>query len=265
MTGEGGSAGQGVIFRMNTDGSGFTLLHTFVAATGDGWSPLGSLTLVGNTLYGMTRQGGGGAGTIFEINTDGSNYNRLHTFTGQLGGDGTNPFGSLTLAGSTLFGTTPTGGATPSASFLALTWTEAVTPFCTRSPVDPMTSQPRRPDFRRFDVLRHDRTGGADNLGTVYSFTPIPEPSSFLLLTAAASVAAIARRCRRRKASRSPGVPGNEFSLPWNRIGGTFMLHFLTRLRRQSSPRPTPPIRRKRSKPVLRLEPLEDKVVPSIT
>ena len=111
MTAEGGSAGQGVVFRMNIDGSGFTILHSFVPSTGDGWDPLGSLTLVGSTLYGMTHFGGGGAGTIFEINTDGTNYNRLHTFTGQFGGDGANPVGNDLLAvGSQLFGMTTGGG-----------------------------------------------------------------------------------------------------------------------------------------------------------
>ena len=82
MTVGGGAADEGVVFRINTDGTGFALLHTFVAATGDGWAPYGSLTLSGSTLYGMTRQGGGGAGTIFQINTDGSGYSRLHTFLG---------------------------------------------------------------------------------------------------------------------------------------------------------------------------------------
>src|SRR2546421_484808 len=69
MTASGGAGGVGTIFRVNTDGTGCGLLHSFDAAAGDGWQPAGSLTLSGSTLYGMTRQGGGGAGTIFKIQT----------------------------------------------------------------------------------------------------------------------------------------------------------------------------------------------------
>ena len=127
MTPEGGTAGQGTIFRINTDGSSFAILHTFTAASGDGWDPDGSLVLSGNTLYGMTRQGGGGAGTIFQINTDGSGYSRLHTFLGASTGDGANPVGTLTALGSLLYGTTPVGGDTPWGPSLASTWTGPIT------------------------------------------------------------------------------------------------------------------------------------------
>ena len=152
---------------MNTDGTGFTLLHTFAAATGDGWSPLGSLTLVGNTLYGMTRQGGGGAGTIFEINTDGTNYNRLHTFTGQFGGDAAN---SLREPDARWFHPFRHDAhrrlPMPSASFSGSTWTEAAIPSCTLLWVGPMTvRQSRRLNFRRFDLLRDDRRGRCGQLG----------------------------------------------------------------------------------------------------
>ncbi|MGH7969236.1 MAG: hypothetical protein ACREIC_10975, partial [Limisphaerales bacterium] len=46
----GGSSAEGTIFAINTDGTGFTNLHTF--ATGDGANPIGNLVLSGNTLYG---------------------------------------------------------------------------------------------------------------------------------------------------------------------------------------------------------------------
>jgi uncharacterized repeat protein (TIGR03803 family) len=109
MTAGGGVADDGVIFRMNTDGTGFALLHTFVASTGDGWAPHGSLVLSGSTLYGMTSQGGGGAGSIFQINTDGTGYSRLHAFAGGTA-DGSKPLGDLLIAGNTLYGPTSLGG-----------------------------------------------------------------------------------------------------------------------------------------------------------
>src|SRR5262249_44257242 len=54
----GGNSGSGTIFKLNIDGSGFTVLHSFTAVdphngtNSDGANPLGGLVLSGNTLYG---------------------------------------------------------------------------------------------------------------------------------------------------------------------------------------------------------------------
>jgi uncharacterized repeat protein (TIGR03803 family) len=42
-------------------------------------------------------------------------------------------------------------------------------------------------------------TGGANNLGTIFEFTPIPEPSTLLLSGAAGLGAYLVRRYRRRR------------------------------------------------------------------
>jgi uncharacterized repeat protein (TIGR03803 family) len=108
MTGEGGSNGYvgGTIFSVNTDGTGFKLLHDF-GGIGDGWAPEGSLILSGSTLYGMTSEGGTNLqtdeGIIFSIQTNGSGYTPLVAFT--VPGQG-NPWGSLLLWGTTLYGMT---------------------------------------------------------------------------------------------------------------------------------------------------------------
>jgi len=60
------------IFSINTNGTGFTNLLSFSGT--NGWNPLGSLTLNGSTLFGMTGNGSYGNGTIFHINTDGSGF-----------------------------------------------------------------------------------------------------------------------------------------------------------------------------------------------
>ena len=75
---KGGVSGNGTVFKINTNGTGFTILHNFTDSIGDGEWPSGSLTLYGSTLYGMTGSGGSDAGTVFKINTDGTgftNYN----------------------------------------------------------------------------------------------------------------------------------------------------------------------------------------------
>ena len=112
MANVGGAANKGVIFSMGTGGGSYTNLREFAGGAGDGDSPYGSLTLSGNTLYGMTSYGGAAnKGVTFSIGTDGGSYTNLHEFAGGAG-DGENPRGSLTLSGDTLYGMTYLGGAT---------------------------------------------------------------------------------------------------------------------------------------------------------
>ena len=106
-----GTANDGVVFAINTDGSGYTNLVSFTGGTTNGANPYGSLTLVGTTLYGTTRIGGtANLGTIFSVNTDGTGFQTLFNFTGGATNGG-NPNGALTLAGSCLVGTTKIGGS----------------------------------------------------------------------------------------------------------------------------------------------------------
>jgi uncharacterized repeat protein (TIGR03803 family) len=113
----GGMNGNGVVFEVNTDGSGYTLLHTFSATAWDGseWTnadgalPSSSLTLSGTTLYGTT--GGGssnGWGTVFAMNTNGSGYTLLKQFAHDT--DGGSPTTGLLLSGTTLYGALGSGG-----------------------------------------------------------------------------------------------------------------------------------------------------------
>ena len=99
----------GTVFAINTDGTGYRLLHDFFGAgLGQGRYPLG-LLLSGNTLYGTAEQGGtNGAGTVFAINTDGTGFTNLYYFTG--GSDGFTPDAGLLLASNTLYGTAYAGG-----------------------------------------------------------------------------------------------------------------------------------------------------------
>lgn len=110
MTPYGGPANLGTVFRMDTDGSNFQLLRTFTGAPDDGANPLGSLTLDGSVLYGMTAYGGASNGGVaFRMTTDGGGFEVIHDFTGDAD-DGLNPWGDLTLRDSTLYGMTKYGG-----------------------------------------------------------------------------------------------------------------------------------------------------------
>jgi uncharacterized repeat protein (TIGR03803 family) len=65
-TSSGGASGYGTIFKINPDGTGFTLLKEFAGT--DGASPYGALISVGGVFYGTTSGGGdSGNGTIFSF------------------------------------------------------------------------------------------------------------------------------------------------------------------------------------------------------
>ena len=128
----GGSSGSGTVFALRTDGTGFTNLHIFAESAGpystnfDGVVPQAGLVLSGNTLYGTTYQGGSsGNGTVFAINTDGTGYTNLHSFTAGAGNyrtnsDGIGPQAGLILSGSILYGTANQGGGSGQGTVFAL-------------------------------------------------------------------------------------------------------------------------------------------------
>ena len=104
----GGTTGNGTIFAVNTDGSGFTNLYSFKGGS-DGSEPQAGLTLSGGVLYGTTSIGGYfNKGTLFSIRTNGLGYNSLYSFTG--GADGSSPKSDLLLSGNVLYGTASAGG-----------------------------------------------------------------------------------------------------------------------------------------------------------
>src|SRR5260221_6253553 len=109
----GGSAGVGTVFAVNTDGTGFTNLHSFTGG-GDGAEPQAGLIISGNTLYGTAYAGGSASnGTVFAVNTDGTGFMLLHSFTAlanDTNGDGAVPYAGLVLSGNTLYGTAYAGG-----------------------------------------------------------------------------------------------------------------------------------------------------------
>jgi uncharacterized repeat protein (TIGR03803 family) len=120
----GGTNLSGTVFAVNTDGTGFRVLHNFSPYTSgytnsDGGAPRSGLVLSGNTLYGAASVGGSlGNGTVFAINTDGTGFTNLHTFTG--GRDGANPIGNLLLSGRTLYGAASYGGSSGNGTVFAI-------------------------------------------------------------------------------------------------------------------------------------------------
>src|SRR2546425_918651 len=111
-------AGLGLAQAGRVTAQAFTTLYNFnptaPPSTGsDGANPYASLILSDDTLYGTATGGGSsGSGTVFAVNTDGTGFTNLHSFTTGSGSfpnitnsDGGNPLAGLILSGNTLFGT----------------------------------------------------------------------------------------------------------------------------------------------------------------
>ncbi len=112
---QGGTGNSGTVFAMGAGGAGFKTLHNFSppvnGTNSDGARPLAGLIVSGNTLYGTTCFAGtiGDFGTVFCMNSDGSDFQTLHSFAG-LPTDAQLPFAGVVLSGNALYGTTYTGG-----------------------------------------------------------------------------------------------------------------------------------------------------------
>jgi uncharacterized repeat protein (TIGR03803 family) len=89
----------GTIFKVQSDGSGFKVLKWFTNNL-EGAQPYTSITLIGNVLFGTTESGGtSDFGVVFRMNTDGTGYSVLKSFSGS---DGANPRAGLVTDGSAL-------------------------------------------------------------------------------------------------------------------------------------------------------------------
>jgi len=111
------TSGCGTIFKIDTNGSTLTTLHSFVSSDGSG--PLDLIQGTDGNLYGTTMGGGAGScttpllspgcGTIFKADVTCSTFSTLHSF---VNSDGAFPYAGLVQgADGGLYGTTFGGGA----------------------------------------------------------------------------------------------------------------------------------------------------------
>ena len=113
-TRNGGPSDKGTVFRLDTSGNNFTVLHSFAGGATDGAHNSAGLILdASGNLYGTTQNGGpSDLGTVFKLDTAGNNFTVLHNFAGGAS-DGANPnAGRMILdASGNLYGTTSSGGS----------------------------------------------------------------------------------------------------------------------------------------------------------
>jgi uncharacterized repeat protein (TIGR03803 family) len=92
----------------------------------DGYAVRSGLAAVGGNLFGTASQGGNFAnGVVFTLRMDGSGYTVLRHFSATSSDtatnfDGADPFPSLAIAGSKLYGTTQYGGVTGAGTLFSL-------------------------------------------------------------------------------------------------------------------------------------------------
>ena len=109
----GGSYGIGTVFKIGTNGSGFTVVYPFGFSDPYSARPRAGLVAIGSTLFGTTygKQTPVSYGTVFRVHTNGSSFLAPIRFDPQMfPGDGKNPYTGLTASGTNLFGTTYAGG-----------------------------------------------------------------------------------------------------------------------------------------------------------
>ncbi|MES2466425.1 MAG: choice-of-anchor tandem repeat GloVer-containing protein [Verrucomicrobiota bacterium] len=106
----GGSNDAGTVFKLNPDGTGFTVLQNFDTATTGGNPYGGVMQGADGCLYGTATFGGsGGSGTVFKLNPDGTGFTAFPLSYWTTGG---HPYGGLIQAtDGTLYGTASWGGS----------------------------------------------------------------------------------------------------------------------------------------------------------
>jgi uncharacterized repeat protein (TIGR03803 family) len=105
----GGTYGNGTVFKLGPDGT-LTTLYSFHSGAGDGYSPNAGVALdAKGNIYGSAPVGGlYNNGTLYEITAAGV-FSTLYNFTG--GADGWVPRSALVYKGGSLYGATQVGGA----------------------------------------------------------------------------------------------------------------------------------------------------------
>ena len=179
VTPSGGTSGIGTVFKLTLVGVE-TILHNFGDfLPGDGFLPWSGLTVgPDGKLYGTTFNGGiffgtMGQGTVFSLNTDGTNYTLIHEFASGAN-DGAQPLGTSLLLGpdGNFYSTTSTGGIANGGVLYRITTGGAVTVMYefqggANDGIFPESGVTLGTDGHLYGVTSQ---GGANSNGVVYRF-----------------------------------------------------------------------------------------------
>jgi hypothetical protein len=138
----GGNFNYGTVFALNTNGTYFTNYYSFTGGS-DGAIPQGELLLFSNVLIGTASAGGdnslndGGHGTVFGLNTNGTDFTVLHSFSAGnfdyalqgasylTNSEGANPAAGLIAVSNVLYGTASHGGSGANGTVFSLIFVPA--------------------------------------------------------------------------------------------------------------------------------------------
>lgn len=204
-SGHGGAYGFGGVFGFNSSSSAITLLNSFTGANGA--IPQAPLTAAGGDLYYGTTVFGGihGLGTVFAFNSSTGAISLQDSFNGA---NGSSPYAPLTAAGGGLYyGTTNTGGTAGLGTVYAFnSLTGAITlqdSFTGPNGAKPLAALTPGAGGRYYGTTIQ---GGANNLGAIYSFNPVPGPLPLMGASAALGWSQLLRR-RLRNRQHQPVRP----------------------------------------------------------
>jgi uncharacterized repeat protein (TIGR03803 family) len=176
-TQNGGASGNGNLFAVNPDGAGFTTLYSFTAGN-DGGNPYSGLIQgTDGRLYGTTPfDGVNNFGTVFAVNSDGTGFTALYSFT--AGNDGANPTSSL-IQGTDgrLFGTTSATGVNGFGTVFGINPDGAnFAALCSFSGINdgayPSGGLIRGTDGRLYGTTPGSASIGNNSFGTVFAVNP---------------------------------------------------------------------------------------------
>lgn len=166
-----GSSGCGLVFSVTTAGTE-SVLYSFRGGR-NGQRVYAPVTPLGNYLYGATSFGGrsgcggGGCGTIFQLDKRGRER-VLHRFSG--GPDGEFPNG-LTAVGGVLYGTTEAGAARGSGTFFSITPSGKLTTLYTFQDVPDAAAPNASLIWYKGNFYGTTIGGGTASNGTVFKVT----------------------------------------------------------------------------------------------
>ncbi|NOT76695.1 MAG: T9SS type A sorting domain-containing protein [Cyclobacteriaceae bacterium] len=174
MTRFGGSDNKGIIFEYDITTNVFTKKFDFTGAN-DGAGPTGNLIQTANgKIYGMANLGGlFNSGSMFEFDITTNTLTKRHDFT-PSGADGTEPFGSLTLASNgKLYGMTLRGGTNNLGTVFEFNPTGNVytkrVDMANANGVSPQGSLTSAANGKLYGMTFN---GGANSVGVLFEFDP---------------------------------------------------------------------------------------------
>jgi uncharacterized repeat protein (TIGR03803 family) len=168
----GGASNYGTVFKMSASGT-VSVLHSFTNGLDGAYPEAGLVQGSNGFFYGTTFLAGGkGSGNVFQVNSDGSSFSTLYSFTN--GVDGANPKAGLAQGNNgNFYGTTYNGGAshygavfeiTSSGSFTALySFTNGI------DGANPVAALLSGADTNFYGTTTN---GGAYGLGAVFKMSP---------------------------------------------------------------------------------------------